>query len=304
MRTNLLLALAMFTITFSACKKDNDTDSFNYDCKIKNSQYNPNGEEEYWSINYYLDGLIVKSSSSSSGDIFYKYDSNGNLIERKGNDRHIYVYNSDNLLSKRYWIGSDGDTIFDQDYYYGDDNVLDSTVSNDDIAYYYYYEGGDSINVYSLSGLIKSKFVHRYENGKMVYSSATGYNQSEITDKLIDTWEYNEDGLLEIYISEAINYIHNEDWFLKSVYSYTNESNIEQISNFDKTDNLLSYKVYSYVDYVISEIRRYNSESELENYSLIDNTCGIAYNGDVFKSLKYIMFVNDNQKLNNYEIIP
>lgn len=325
MKINLFLALAMLTITFWGCKKNETSDSFNYDCKVKRTQYDANGEELIWIKHYFLDGIVIKYANSEGG--YAIYNNYGNCIKRKnGNSKTIYKYDSDNrlieesyyegtsleyyysyhysdtLLQYYYKIKSNGDTVNCWNKYYGVDNILDSTISNSEKEYYYFSENIDSTITYSLSGNIIEREIHGYENGKEVYQENEYIDPGGFYYKSIATWNYNENDLLEVY---TYDYNSNyQDSFEKRVYSYNDNLEREQVNTYDRTDNLLDYSEYFYTDGVISEIRNYSPDSELNYYWIYENSCGAAYMNDLQKDLKYPTFVNDNQKLNNYEIIP
>jgi hypothetical protein len=326
MRTNLLLALAMLIITFSACRQNESSDSYNYDCEIIRTQYDANGEELVWWKHYFLDGIVIKVTNSDGG--YSIYDNYGNLIERTLlNYKVIYEYDSEHkLLEERYYDGSlldyyysyqysdtllqfyykikdDGDTINCWKHYYGDDHILDSIISNSEKEYYYFSENIDSTITYSQSGDIIQREVNGYENNKEVYSEVALYQPDLIlTYRTIVTRDYNEAGLLEVYTYDYTS--QYTEVYEKHLYTYNNNLEIDQVNTYDHLNNLLNYSVYSYFNNVLGEIRNYTPDGELNYYWIYDNTCGIAYKNDLLKDIKYPTFVHDNQKIEKYEIIP
>ena len=264
------------------------------------TDYNANGEELFWSISYMLngrgvrhvnsDGFEVNSKYDSHGRVIqqifentsvsYSYNSNNNVIERRhytgSSLEYYYVFNYINLLLQNtYKIDASGDTIYYKYYYYGNDNVLDSTITADEKTFFYYAENADSSFTYSHQMNLIKKVNNFYQDSVKVFYKIEKFNV-EITERRIITWEYDNGGynLLE-YTSDYINYEMNTDEYEKKVYNY-NIDNIERIDYFDRSNNLVKYDHFLYVDYFLEEKRTYDASDNILYYRIYESSCGIT----------------------------
>lgn len=175
--------------SYGSVKRKSGTYKFNSDGQLTEESYNP-GTERFWQRTYtYSDGRLSKVDD----DIFYSYDSDGNVIRINGEYNgevswiRNYIYDSQNRLIK---ITAEGD---DDDFYYEypDDKTVVVTAYEDTPDQYtctlYYNENGNLIKRIICEGEYVEESNYEYDENNNLKIIKVSSNEGD--DKYAEiTW--------------------------------------------------------------------------------------------------------------------
>ena len=303
MKYKLIQISLIFAITFIACKKEDsvliDT-SLDYDCYESEITYNESDEFQYQRKSFYLNNLIVRVDGSPSYIWNYEYDGQGNVtkVEYEKGDFYLMSYDNlnrcvkseqfvedtlylrtykfylDTLLIREHILRKNGDTNNTVNYYYNDDNQIDSVISNSLKIYHTY-----SLNKHMISKFNDRSFkfferITTTENGLTTKFEEYHYrDNSELFKSIISTREYDESKNLIKSVLEQFRLNPYGTKYDELRYSYNSMGNTLRRELYNSNENLIQYTDYLYDDGNLVKKQTFDSEGNKIVYTLVDNTC-------------------------------
>jgi hypothetical protein len=290
--------IVLFTLLLIGCDKDSNIENL-YDCTETIMSYSVNSNPWFWSKNYFLSGILVKTEYSN-GD-FCEYDSRGNVIVSKcGEYKYFSEFNDQNkviredsyqlnhikqstyyeyrdtLLLLSYTLDSSKDTVYKSNYYYNISDKLDSVNSINSATYYYYLLNQDSIVRKNLEGQVVEIQNWKYSEYKKIHEEyfLFGDNKADIYQSCITVWEYNTNRLIsrKTYLLTLSVQPLQIQWG-DTRYFYNCSRALIRTEKYDIENILRAYSTFVYEHNELRRIDFYNPNNELTGYTVYDKTC-------------------------------
>ncbi|HLP04715.1 MAG TPA: hypothetical protein VK152_04720 [Paludibacter sp.] len=293
MKANIIQISLLILVILTSCEKEIYVES-DFDTYVGRITYNEKNEYLRHEKRYYKNNLIVKIDCSPTYIWNYQYDKNNNIVKfDQGGCYDLFQYDSrnrctivkryisdtlsvvthksysDTLLTKEIDFNKYGDSISTTNYYYNNQNQLDSVIGKLEKIYHYYTS--DSHKVVMLHNNIKYFESNTYFVNKLIsiyeetYFSVTGIK----TQSLKDTKKYDEKGNLIQSVLEYFSYYTGNSYY-DTRYLYTTDNKLYKLESYDIDSKLEKYIEYTYDGDRLVKEQLYDSLGNKTEHTIVE----------------------------------
>ncbi len=167
-----------------------------------------------------------------------------------------YIYNNDNFLISKRSIDSDGEFNSEKKYFYQGNNKIREEIYGENKTLevelnFEYDENGNIVNESRIDHIenVKNTLEHLYNEQNLKTATLVYNNYDELISK--SNFEYNDKNQLVKNIEET------RDSYVVKVYEIDENGLVKTESYYNKDEELMQYKVYTYQNKIIQQIDQF-----------------------------------------------